>query len=109
MGIKNCASDINDEVCMVCNPGYGIGGKCSKKGCSKCIKCGSNCRSCRKCLCTECESGKINPNNPSECIKEGGVNELADVIRYQDFQCGDNIIKFNIFLILIILLLLKKY
>lgn len=111
--IDKCTSHVRDDtygkVCVACQSGYGIGGKCTENGCTKCVKCGLNCRSCRFCICTDCESGKINQYDPNNCRREGGVNYVTDIIGFEDFMCGSSLIRFNFFLILIILLLLRKH
>ena len=111
--IDKCKTEVKDDiygkVCIDCESGFGIGGICTKNGCTKCVKCGVSCRSCRLCICTECESGKINPLDPNNCRLNGGVDDIKQVIGFEDFQCGHNMIRFNIFLILIILLFIKKH
>lgn len=111
--IDKCATDIYDDdygkVCIVCNSGYGLGGQCTKNGCTKCVKCGNNCRTCRFCVCTECQIGKINPKDPNNCIENGGVDDIENVIGYEDLLCGSDLIKINFFFIILILLFLRKY
>lgn len=110
--IDKCATDIYDDyygkVCIVCNSGYGLGGKCTKNGCKKCVKCGNNCRTCRFCVCTECQIGNINPADPNNCLEIGGVTDIEKVTGYEDLLCGSDLIKINIFFILLILLFLRK-
>ena len=104
--IENCESIKKDKcLCMQCVTGYGLGGKCSNIGCDTCIKCGNNCNSCKKCVCTECFLGySNNPKDPSNCI--AGDNGFED-LSFKKYECNCDFIKFNFWIILLILLLLK--
>ena len=108
--ISNCKSyDENNEYCLVCNDGYGIGGQCKGNKCNVCVQCGENCNTCSKCICTDCKFGIVNPLDPNNCIIQNDDNDDIPLIELElsQYECSASMIKLNLFFILIILLLLK--
>jgi hypothetical protein len=108
--ISHCHSyDDENEYCVACDDGYGIGGKCKDFKCKSCFKCGKNCKTCRKCICTDCKRGSINPLDPNNCIIKEDDNDDIPLIELElsQYECSASMIKLNLFFILIILLLLK--
>ena len=109
--IDNCESysknSDGDCKCLQCLTGYGIGGECNKNGCSSCVKCGQNCYSCKKCVCTQCYDGYTNNiKDPNNCIL--GDDDYQDY-SFKKYECDGSFLKINIFLLIFILLFLKRH